>query len=167
MVIPWYFASRYYNSYNIVIFYSESSLHPCVDYLWNAESSVCCVPSAGMCVKCSGGVYGADQACQAMGHVYHDSCFTCCACGKTAAQVSVQMHGNIPHGWWHEYIHTKHISASSWHRTFVFHKNKLEEKSILLLHSPRNVIVKKGRCFLGDAIPLRGNAKLIRELNRT
>uniref|UniRef100_A0A672KA93 LIM zinc-binding domain-containing protein n=1 Tax=Sinocyclocheilus grahami TaxID=75366 RepID=A0A672KA93_SINGR len=31
------------------------------------------------CAKCTGGVYGADQACQAMGQVYHDSCFTCCA----------------------------------------------------------------------------------------
>ncbi|NXN78967.1 LIMD1 protein, partial [Bombycilla garrulus] len=34
----------------------------------------------GTCVKCSKGVYGANQACQAMGNLYHDSCFTCGAC---------------------------------------------------------------------------------------
>ncbi|XP_073667787.1 LIM domain-containing protein 1 isoform X1 [Paramisgurnus dabryanus] len=34
----------------------------------------------GSCVKCSKAVYGASQACQAMGSLYHDSCFTCSAC---------------------------------------------------------------------------------------
>ncbi|RLW11711.1 hypothetical protein DV515_00001757 [Chloebia gouldiae] len=34
------------------------------------------------CVKCSKGVYGANQACQAMGNLYHDSCFTCGACSR-------------------------------------------------------------------------------------
>ncbi|KAI1242919.1 hypothetical protein IHE44_0000478 [Lamprotornis superbus] len=34
------------------------------------------------CVKCSKGVYGANQACQAMGNLYHDSCFTCGACSE-------------------------------------------------------------------------------------
>ncbi|XP_021323920.1 LIM domain-containing protein 1 [Danio rerio] len=38
--------------------------------------------SLGWCVKCSGGVYSSDQACQAMGRVYHDRCFTCCTCGQ-------------------------------------------------------------------------------------
>lgn len=37
---------------------------------------------AGSCVKCSKPVYGASQACQAMGSLYHDSCFTCSACSK-------------------------------------------------------------------------------------
>lgn len=37
---------------------------------------------AGNCVKCSTPVYGASQACQAMGSLYHDSCFTCSACSK-------------------------------------------------------------------------------------
>ncbi|NXE32522.1 LIMD1 protein, partial [Ptilorrhoa leucosticta] len=36
----------------------------------------------GTCVKCSKGVYGANQACQAMGNLYHDSCFTCGACSR-------------------------------------------------------------------------------------
>lgn len=33
-------------------------------------------------MKCSKGVYGANQACQAMGNLYHDGCFTCGACSK-------------------------------------------------------------------------------------
>ncbi len=111
---------------------------------------MCCVPSAGMCVKCTGGVYGADQACQAMGQVYHDSCFTCCACGKTAAHVSVQMHGHITQGWWHEYIHTKHISAP-WHSTIFILQKQVRGKKYtgMLLHSPRKLNSKETQMFLG------------------
>uniref|UniRef100_A0A3Q3NGC3 LIM domain-containing protein 1 n=1 Tax=Mastacembelus armatus TaxID=205130 RepID=A0A3Q3NGC3_9TELE len=36
----------------------------------------------GVCVKCNKAVYGASQACQAMGNLYHDSCFTCSACSR-------------------------------------------------------------------------------------
>ncbi|KAK7157190.1 hypothetical protein R3I93_008613 [Phoxinus phoxinus] len=36
----------------------------------------------GSCVKCSQAVYGASQACQAMGSLYHDGCFTCSACSR-------------------------------------------------------------------------------------
>jgi hypothetical protein len=36
-------------------------------------------------VKCSKGVFGAGQACQAMGNLYHDACFTCAACSKCGA----------------------------------------------------------------------------------
>ncbi|KAA0702876.1 LIM domain-containing protein 1 [Triplophysa tibetana] len=34
------------------------------------------------CVRCNKAVYGANQACQAMGSLYHDSCFTCSACSR-------------------------------------------------------------------------------------
>ncbi|XP_028282207.1 LIM domains containing 1a [Parambassis ranga] len=36
----------------------------------------------GLCVKCNKAVYGANQACQAMGSLYHDICFTCSACSR-------------------------------------------------------------------------------------
>ncbi|XP_061631460.1 Wilms tumor protein 1-interacting protein-like [Phyllopteryx taeniolatus] len=36
----------------------------------------------GVCVKCNKAVHGANQACQAMGSLYHDNCFSCSACSR-------------------------------------------------------------------------------------
>ncbi|XP_038622282.1 LIM domain-containing protein 1 isoform X1 [Tachyglossus aculeatus] len=47
----------------------EMETHPKADYF-------------GACVKCNKGVFGANQACQAMGNLYHDGCFTCGACSR-------------------------------------------------------------------------------------
>ncbi|XP_040301038.1 LIM domain-containing protein 1 isoform X2 [Herpailurus yagouaroundi] len=49
----------------------EMDGHPKADYF-------------GACVKCSKGVFGAGQACQAMGNLYHDACFTCAACRNSS-----------------------------------------------------------------------------------
>lgn len=37
---------------------------------------------AGQCFTCGERVAGANEACQAMGNLYHTKCFVCCSCGK-------------------------------------------------------------------------------------
>lgn len=37
----------------------------------------------GQCYKCGKGVHGRNEACQAMGNIYHSSCFTCISCSRT------------------------------------------------------------------------------------
>ncbi|XP_069032847.1 LIM domain-containing protein 1 isoform X2 [Embiotoca jacksoni] len=34
----------------------------------------------GSCTRCSKAVYGAGRACRAMGHLFHNKCFTCSVC---------------------------------------------------------------------------------------
>ena len=38
---------------------------------------------SGQCYQCGEKVTGANEACQAMGNLYHTSCFVCCSCGKS------------------------------------------------------------------------------------
>ena len=58
----------------------------------------CCVLSlAGACVKCSKGVFGAGQACQAMGNLYHDACFTCAACKTPIRNRAFYMEEGAPY----------------------------------------------------------------------
>jgi hypothetical protein len=37
----------------------------------------------GQCYKCGKGVNGRNEACQAMGNIYHANCFTCVSCSRT------------------------------------------------------------------------------------
>lgn len=86
--------------------------HPIGSHLWPLFS----LP--GTCVKCNKGVYGANQACQAMGNLYHDSCFTCGACSEYP---------------WPGLMLVPHPAANSLGLTFFWCKRGGENKAIIKL----------------------------------
>ncbi|XP_018026962.1 LIM domain-containing protein jub isoform X3 [Hyalella azteca] len=50
----------------------------------------------GVCHTCGEKVRGAGQACQAMGNLYHTSCFICCSCGRALrGKAFYNVHGKV------------------------------------------------------------------------
>lgn len=50
----------------------------------------------GVCHTCGERVQGADQACQAMGNLYHTNCFICCCCGRALrGKAFYNVHGKV------------------------------------------------------------------------
>ncbi|RWS12406.1 flocculation protein FLO11-like protein [Dinothrombium tinctorium] len=50
----------------------------------------------GLCHTCGERVQGAEQACQAMGNLYHTNCFICCCCGRALrGKAFYNVHGKV------------------------------------------------------------------------
>lgn len=50
----------------------------------------------GLCQTCGERVEGAEQACQAMGNLYHTACFVCCCCGRALrGKAFYNVHGKV------------------------------------------------------------------------
>lgn len=50
----------------------------------------------GICHTCGEKVQGADQACVAMGNLYHTNCFVCCCCGRSLrGKAFYNVHGKV------------------------------------------------------------------------
>lgn len=68
-------------------------------------------------MKCSKGVFGAGQACQAMGNLYHDACFTCAACSKCGVCPGTRTGGwgdredRAEHPFWRHLTQASHSTA--------------------------------------------------------
>lgn len=75
---------------------AEEKLEVLVKQLEDEYDRNRCSEYFGLCHKCKGRVEGAEQACQAMGNLYHTNCFLCCCCGRQLRNKAFyNVHGKI------------------------------------------------------------------------
>ena len=70
---------------NFIMCYSYHVLYcvfPCVIGCISMCYRVLYCVFSGQCFSCNERVMGANEACQAMGNLYHTKCFVCSSCGK-------------------------------------------------------------------------------------